>query len=92
MVITLPNLESMFGTTMGATQESSQNIGFEMFRQNTRISNPGWQPFENLGGGSSSAGNSNFNNLPLVNLFRNLEGNNFNNPSSHHHQQTYLTI
>ncbi len=31
IVITLPNLESMFGTTTEATQGSSQNIEFGMF-------------------------------------------------------------
>ncbi len=54
-----------------------------MFGQNVETSNPGWQPFGNLGGKSSSARNNNFNNLLLVSLFGNLRGNNFNNlPSS----------
>jgi len=40
MVITLPNLESMFGTMIGVTQGSSQNLGFGAFRQNVRTNNP----------------------------------------------------
>ena len=70
----------MFGTITEATQESSQNTGFEAFRQNTGMSNSEWQPFENLGGENLLIGNNNFNNpspppLP-VNLFENIgEGN-----------------
>ena len=80
MVTTLSNLGSMFGITTGATQGSSQNLGFGAFGQNVRTNNPGWQPFGNLEGGSSLAGNSNFNNPPPVSLFGNLGGGNFNNP------------
>src|SRR6266540_2140067 len=69
----------MFGTIMEATQGSSQNTGFEIFEQNTGISNLGRQSFGNTGGGSSLIGNNNFNNSLSVNLFRNLGENNFNN-------------
>ena len=79
MVTTLPSLESIFDTTTGTTQGSSQNIEFGMFEKNVRTSNPRWQLFRNLEEGSSSARNSNYNNLSLANLFRNLGGNNFNN-------------
>src|SRR6266508_3254663 len=74
-VIILSNLSSMFNTMTEIMQGSSQNIGFG---QNTRISNPGWQPFENLRGNNPPAENNNFNNLsPLllpINLFGNIEG------------------
>src|SRR6266540_1301985 len=73
-VIILSNLESIFGMTIGATQRSSQNTGFGIFGQRTGTSNLGWQPFGNLGGRSIE--NNNFNNISLVNLFRNLGENN----------------
>ena len=58
-VTILSNLRSMFKTTTGATQESSQNTKFETFEQNTRTSSSGWQLFGNIGGFNLLLNNNN---------------------------------